>query len=452
MTTDQTENPLDKFRVMFDTGGSPEQFVQQVPESVAINTDDCNNLGRRHYLAGDYARAEECFLAVIKADPQHAHAWSGLGLVWQNNDFWDDALKCYMNAYGIDPATPSLLTNMGYLHSEMGLYDHAIRLFERALEIEPRQPRAEGNLGMALLSRHEYAKAWPLMESRFRTVPKVSVMRDYPIPVWDGRPCERLAIWPEQGVGDQLVYATLLPDLMRLGQSFVCELDERLLPAFHRTYPLAQFVPIGHESGFAKCDAHISLMSLCQHLRTSIDDFERQPRALLRADPMKRDLARQNMGPCEDRTRVAISWRSFQPPICIDRQLKKSATLADFGLLGARHDLQLVTVQYGKVVEEFAGWAHSPILQPNIDLFYDIDGVLAVIDACDVVVTTSNVTAHFAGALGKETYLIYRRANAPFFYWQPVKGRSLWYPSVNVVSGEAIDTWEKAIALVNEMI
>ena len=428
------------------------EAVEGLPGLVSIDIEACNRLGSQHYLAGDFAKAEECFIAVIRADPNHALAWCNLGFIWQLNGFLDDALKCYMRSYELKPDNAALLTNMGFLNKEVGHMDHAIRMFERALEIEPGQARAMGNLGESLLYKHDFARAWPLLEARFRTTPQISVMREYPIPIWNGKPCRKLAIWPEQGVGDQILYTTLLPELIERGQDFVCELDARLLPAYHRSFPTSQFVPRKHEGGFEGCDAHSSMMSLCQHFRQSIADFEHQPTGLLLASSERVLEARHAMGPCEDQKRVAISWRSFHPSINISKQTQKSASLADFALLGRRDDIKLVTVQYGAVAEEIGTWAGNPIHHPGIDLWNDIDGILAVIEACDAVVTTSNVTAHFAGALGKETYLIYRRNNSPFFYWASHNGRSLWYPEVRIVTGEDVDTWEKAIERVSERL
>jgi ADP-heptose:LPS heptosyltransferase len=79
--------------------------------------------------------------------------------------------------------------------------------------------------------------------------------------------------------------------------------------------------------------------------------------------------------------------------------------------------------------------------------------VLAAIEACDLVVTTSNVTAHLAGALGRETLLVYLRANPPFHYWVPTEdGRSLWYPSVRIVTDASLDSWDRALERIDELI
>jgi hypothetical protein len=74
---------------------------------------------------------------------------------------------------------------------------------------------------------------------------------------------------------------------------------------------------------------------------------------------------------------------------------------------------------------------------------------MAAIEACDLVVTTSNVTAHLAGIIGKRTWLVYLRGIAPFHYWVPGSdGRSLWYPSVEVVTHDAWTAWDQALRAV----
>ena len=423
---------------------------QPTPEFVALDPDDANRLGQQHYLAGDFARAEECWLAVVKADPKHAFAWGNLGLIWMHTGYYDDALQCMMLSKELNPDNAVNITNLGYVHDMLGYPEHAIALYKRALEMSPGDARTQANLAHAYLHRFEFAKGWALMDGRFNTVPKMSVMREYPFPLWDGQPCRKLAIWREQGIGDQIAYATMLPDLIARGQDFVCELDERLLPAFRRSFPQSDFVGKGHAGvGFEGCDAHIPLMSLAQFFRPDAESFIAQPKRLLRAD------WRVDTGMPEHwKRRIAISWRSFHPPINIGQERRKSTTLSVFAPLALRDDLELITVQYGDVKGEIEDFRlANPLTVPALDLFNDIDGILALISTCDAVVTTSNVTAHFAGALGVPCYLMYLRGIAPFYYHRPgPDGRSLWYPSVRIVSGEDVVNWEEAVGKVNVML
>jgi hypothetical protein len=190
-------------------------------------------------------------------------------------------------------------------------------------------------------------------------------------------------------------------------------------------------------------------------LRPSRASFERQPRALLAADPDRARGFRERLARPGARV-VGMSWRSFQPAVRGYLQRKKSAPLASFMALSQRDDLRLVDLQYGDTAEERSQFAASGgrlERLEELDLFNDVDGVLAAVEACDLVVTTSNVTAHFAGALGKRTLLVYLRANQPFHYWTPDEnGHSLWYPSVEIVTALDIDTWDKAFARIDELL
>jgi hypothetical protein len=262
-------------------------------------------------------------------------------------------------------------------------------------------------------------------------------------------------VWGEQGIGDQILYGTLLPELIGRGQDFVCELDERLLPAFRRSFPSSTFVsPAGAVKIIPDpvdgCTAHIPLMSLAPLFRNSIEDFAAQPKRLLRADLDRRVELGYKVLPG---FRVGISWRSFQNQFSIAREIIKSARLKDFEAMGERDDIQLVSLQYARhaeaqkqLDEEMAAWTGRPIHVPEVDLFRDIDGALALTAAMDVVVTNSCVTTHYAGALGVPCFLMYPGGFAPMAYWQPgPHGHQLWYPSIKNVSAP---TWAECVEIV----
>jgi hypothetical protein len=407
-----------------------------------------NRTGNQFYLASDLANAERCYIAAVEADASHADAWGNLGLIWHTIGSLDDALKCYLRSYELKPDSHTNVTNLGMLHEELGHLEHAEHFYRHALTLKPGFPRAQGNLAQMLLSRFEFPAGWGLMQCRFDTVPAISVMRTYPFPHWNGLPTKRLLIWPEQGLGDQVLYSTLLPTLVAMGQPFSVEVDKRLAPAMRRAFPAAEIVVKGSEP-LMDCTAHVPMMSLGWFLRRHVNDFTGQRARILTAEPVRVEATKRMLGPCDGERRVAISWRSFHPDINKRQSDRKSAPLAAFKALGFRHDLQLIGAQYGKVGPEMAECPSLAIRWLNVDLFNDIEGVLALIEACDVVVTTSNVTAHFAGGLGKRTYLLARRRPV-FFWWMPGEdGRSLWYPSVEIVVGE---TWEEAVAKVSAEI
>lgn len=153
---------------------------------------------------------------------------------------------------------------------------------------------------------------------------------------------------------------------------------------------------------------------------------------------------------------VGISWRSFQPPSRSFYERRKNAPLEAFRPLSAMPSVRLVDLQYGDTESErktFAAAGGRLISDEGLDRFKDLDGLLALIAACDVVVTTSNATAHLAGCLGKRTLLVYPSANPAFYYWVPdAQGRSLWHPSVEIVTDASAGTWPALMKLVAERL
>src|SRR5262249_27052700 len=152
----------------------------------------------------------------------------------------------------------------------------------------------------------------------------------------------------------------------------------------------------------------------------TLESFARQPRALLSPDPARVEALRARIGPGPV---TGISWRSFQKPHRRFYGEIKSTPLESLAPL-VQDGVRLLDLQYGDTNSERTAFdtAHPGALLhlDELDTTQDLEGVLAAIEACTRVITTSNVTAHLAGAIGKETWLIYPGASPPFHYWAPI--------------------------------
>jgi len=415
------------------------------------------NLGNALAALGRFDEAEGCYRRVIELQPRQPNAYNNLGLLCQDRDDAAGALAAFEQALALDPAHADAMNNVGNLLQAEGRREEAMAHYRRALEANPRLALAAYNVGLLHLHRHEFAQGWALLGNRFDTQPPMTPRRALPLPEftaadWGAR--HRIAIWKEQGVGDLLVYATLLPELAGRGQDFVLEVDRRLVPAFARAHPDWNVVAAEDSAAaFAGCDRQLAAASLGGLLRPDDASFARQPRALLAADTERAAGFRARLSGSRI---VGISWRSFQPKVRGRIARGKSAPLQAFAALSRRPGVELLDLQYGDTAAERAAFAAAGgrlTRLEGLDLFDDLDGVLAAIAACDVVVTTSNVTAHLAGSIGKRTLLVYLRGVSPFHYW--VAGpdhHCLWYPSVEVVSSPAITTWDQALARADELL
>jgi len=183
--------------------------------------------------------------------------------------------------------------------------------------------------------------------------------------------------------------------------------------------------------------------------RPSVASFARQPRRVLQAATERVSLYRNRLAPG---FKVALSWRSVRAGR-LGRS--KSVALANFAPVLAVPDAQFVDVQYGDTAAERAALAQGSSLVhfDDVDCYHDLDEVLAILDACDLLISTSNANAHLAAALGKPVWLLYPAERAPFHYW--VHGgdhRSLWHPSVEIVSAPGLADWPQLIAYVAQKL
>ena len=454
--------PYFNLAAMLEVSGRAEEAIAAYRRALALRphlVQALNNLGNLLAAREDLAGAEKCYAAILAREPGNADANANLGLVLQERGDYDGAEARYAAALAARPTHPDALNNLGYLLEERGRRREAMALYRRVLEGNPGAARTAYNLGLAHLSEGDFARGWELHEARFATLPPVAAARAFPVPAFtasDFGAGHRVAIWPEQGVGDQLLYSSLAADLEARGERFVIEVDRRLKGAFERAHPRWTIVTADDAAAaFAACDRHIAVGSLPRLLRASRESFARQPRAFLAADARRAREFRERAVPAGERL-VGISWRSFQPKGRGHVARKKSAPLEAFMNLSAMPGVRLLDLQYGDTAaerERFAAAGGRLEHFGDLDLFNDLDGVLAAIEACDVVATTSNVTAHLAGALGKRTLLFYPAGISPFHYWVPgADGRSPWYPSVEIVTGAALDTWERLMARVHELI
>ncbi|MEX2643487.1 MAG: tetratricopeptide repeat protein, partial [Acetobacterales bacterium] len=324
--------------------------------------------------------------------------------------------------------------------------------YERALALRPDNARTRFHLGQALVLLGEYGRGWDELEWRFAAGAHAA-RRPFPQPDWPGPPLagRGLLLWGEQGVGDEILYATMLPALAGEEGRVTVECDPRFVPLFARSFPAMTFVGKRPEPEPAlrgdAFDFQCAVGSLGRFYRRGTGDFPAE-NAFLVPDPALtarlRDDYRARAG---DRTVVGISWRSKKDRL----GLVKSSAIGDWGTLLRRRDLFFVNLQYGDCAAElaeakdtFGAEIHQ---DPAVDPLADLDGFAAQVAAMGLVVTTSNATVHFAGALGRPCRLLLP-ANVwdlPW-YWGAGGDRSLWYPSVRILRMAKDEGWPGLVA------
>jgi tetratricopeptide (TPR) repeat protein len=425
------------------------------------------SIGMLHQRQGRLADAEAAYQAALATSPDHVGVLNGLGAICQGQGRYAEAISCYRRVIAIQPENVEALNNLGNTLAAQHHWDAAAVQYEHALEHQPSNAEARYNLALVRLFRLEFERAWTGFERRLEcqdvrktlrreieTVKLYERLASWPGPQEAG--VRDVAIWAEQGIGDQILYSTLIPELTTAGVPFIYEVDSRILAAYRRSFPDARFVPLAEPPADALQGAERVLLagSLPALFRRSRADFARQPQRLLSALPDRTAHYRSRLDAAGAGLKVALSWRSRN---VAGTARTKSTDLVTFGPLLELPGVQFVDAQYGDTVEERrqveAATGARLVHFDEVDYYNDLEELFAILEACDLVITTSSAAAHFAGALGKRTWLLYPGDGAPFFYWAHGGScRSLWYPAVEIITAAHLDQWQPLIGYAAERL
>jgi len=269
-------------------------------------------------------------------------------------------------------------------------------------------------------------------------------------PLWDGQPGEApLLLWGEQGIGDQILYASVLPELANLPQRKMLALDRRLMPLFERSMPGFELLDLETLSDALPFAEQLPLGSLPRYFRPSAQSFANARHPYLQADATRSAALRAQIARPGKRV-CGVAWNSARKYIGQSKSVSLEQMLAP--LVGL--PLHFVDLQYGDTHEERDAVQHIHGIEvqhvEEIDNFNDLDSLASLIQACDVVLTTSNSTAHLAGALGKDTLLLLPLGKGRMWYWTEHEGRNPWYPSIRLFSQIRHADWQTPLAQIRQ--
>jgi ADP-heptose:LPS heptosyltransferase len=237
-----------------------------------------------------------------------------------------------------------------------------------------------------------------------------------------------LLVWGEQGIGDVILFASMLPDLAAKGMRLTLEVDPRLVPLFQRSFPSVSVIARTDSVPAGTFDAQVNIGRLGLFLRPDRASFARQ-KPFLTPDPARVAAFKARYAALHRGPKIGIAWRSSSPSY-----RRKSIGIEAWAPLLARQDLCFVSLQYGEVAEDLRlakdKLGAAIIHDTSVDTWGDLDGLAAQIAALDAVVSVSNLNVHIAGALGVRTHALLT-SNA-LWYWTHNAAVTPWYGSLRL--------------------
>lgn len=396
---------------------------------------------------GRYEDAKLLLGQVPEHAPRFLDALKCMGLVLQKMHRPEEALQYYLRARAMDGNDPELFNNFGIVLQDLGRLDSALEHYSTAIALRPDFVLARFHRALAYLLRHEFARGWPDYELRFKSADQPQ--RPTQFPVWDGGALagKRLLVFAEQGLGDEIMFASCLPDVVAASEQCFIECSDKLETLLRRSFPRATVYVANADKALpriiheANIDLQIPIGSLPLHLRSTRADFPRH-RGYLQADPRLTSDWQKRLAALGPGLKVGISW---QGGTYKSRQPVRSLPLARWSPILQSRNAQFVDLQYTENgVELGQVRATTGVVVHSWDeVRTDYEQTAALVMALDLVISVCTAVIHLGGALGKPVWVM-----APYIpEWRyGLAGEVMpWYPSVRIFRQPAYGEWDTVI-------
>lgn len=359
---------------------------------------------------------------IERSGKQLPEAISNLGLAYKMSGQRDKAIHYMKKAVDIDP-TPECLTNYAGLFVEGENQTEAIKMLNKAIEKDPSFALSHWNLSLMLLGEGQWEQGWK--EYEWGQNPQgLRIDRNLgSLPKWDGTPGKTIAVYGEQGIGDEIMFASMIPDLLKTND-VILETQTRLQHLFEHSFGCRVYGTRGDEfvTWADDFDYQLSMASLGKYFRNKIEDFPGLP--YLKADAV----------PKGDKFRIGISWTGGQKT---GRVVKRSVPLSWWKEI-LDQDCEFVSLQYTDCAEEIAevnklGYDIKQFDEIKAEDYYE---TAKVVMSCDLVISVCTSVIHLAGALGVPCWVMVP-VNPAWRYQN--KGPMPWYKSVRLYRKN--DSW-----------
>lgn len=431
-----------------------EESVLSYEQALALKPDSAealNNLGNARQEQGLIDEALACYERALAVKPDYAEVYYNLGNAHRFLGKLDEAVEFYLRELAIAPEYPEAHYNLGNVLREQGKPHEALMRFEKALAFRPDYAQAGFGQALTQLLLGDFAAGWPNFERRWQTADHDTPRRAYAQPLWKGEKLKSgsVLIWGEQGIGDEIMFAGIVPDAIRTGNPCILDCETRLKPLFARSFPSVQVLSgcLPEAATELEIAAQLPSGSLPGMFRKDIAAFSATTSPYLITDRSKCEELRARYG--TGKRLVGLAWYTNN---CKTGR-SRSIDLTMLAPLFAESGIQWISLQYGDhdALESQARDVNAPILIDRaIDQFKDMDRFAAQIAAMDLVITIDNSTAHLAGALGVPVWVL-----LPFaadWRWLLDREGSPWYPTMRLFRQSRLSDWDSVVETIKRAL
>ena len=428
-----------------------EEALKCFDEAINLNQNYAPAYLGRGIVLNELKRFDEAlknYEKAIQLKSDYAKAYYNRAIVLNEIKCFDEAIESYDKAIEYNYEYAESFSNRGVLLNELKRFEDALISFDRAIELKPAEASNYYNKSLLLLSQKNFSEGWTLYDWRWQ---------DHSLgftPLVTNKPKlnnlklsqnKKILIWSEQGIGDQILYASMLQQLFNVAPLSTVSLDKRLIGIMKRSFPNGNFIDKEIDINQIDFDEHLPIADLGKYFRSHLTDFDNIKNQYLKVDNQRaKEIRNTLIG--SDTLLCGISWYSKTRKVGIEKTIQLENLLP---ILKIKR-IAFVSLQYGDVKDELIKLNNENNINVKecltVDNFNDIDGHAALIAACDFVISSSNTSAHISGAIGKETYLMCPTGKGFLWYWaNQVNRHSLWYPSIQIFEQNVAGQWQEIV-------
>jgi len=440
--------------VMLKERGNLDEAVACYHKAISFKPDFAeayNNLGNTLQDQDKVSEAIDSFQSAISLKPDYAEAFSNLGNALQDQGKLDEAIDSFQKALSFKPDFAEAHNNLGGGLRKQGRLSEALACYHKSLSLKPDFADANYSLGTLHLHTDNLSSGWEKYEYRWHKKINPISPRPFPYRWWQGEEIwdKTILVWGEQGVGDELRYASFMLDLPSLAKHCILECEPRLISLFARSFPSVEVIPKSdppHPRTTCKDIAIQSpVASLARWLRPNLNSFPKH-NGYLRVDPKRTEYWQNRIAALGYGLKVGISWRSSR--MTSGRNMSHTQ-IEQWKPIFRVPGVTFVNLQYGECREELERAEQRfgiPIHHwDDIDLKNDLDEVASLTMALDLVISSPSAVTDMPGALGKPVWMMDMR----YAHWDDLgQNYSPWYPSMRLFYRDWNDDWTNVIATV----
>lgn len=436
------------------------------------------------HQGGRLSEALEAYTAYLAKYPDDAGIWTNLGALYRSGNRHQLALAAQRRAYHLAPDLGGVRGNFANILSDLGHYEQSVELRRRTLEDDPanlmqhamigrcyrgmgqydravdylaplapkfpEEPEIALQLAFAQLGAGQYGPAFRSYDARWQTEP--GGPPDVPFPKWeDGVSVngKSLLILPEQGFGDMILIARFIPLVAAQGARVHLVAKKPLQRLLKGVEGIVWMDSAATPD--MQIDLWVSLMDLPKLVFGPDENGTPPPPATLAVPDDAVQRAKAITANHGNLFKVGVVWSGSAT--------YKGNTFRSFGHreflpLAANPDVQLFSLYKGPYLEAMHKDGSAALIIDTASTDRDFADCAATMLEMDLVITSDTATAHIAGSLGIETWVVLHWD--AFWVYRHAGDRTEWYPSMRLFRQTTPLEWkavfEDIAAALNERV